>query len=163
MPISSDDMREIFRQTVVVRRPTYGIVTGYHELPYVCLGKSIESGTKTTRVKGKVHVSPRFVIRPSHFEPSYEEIFGEDNVDAELAGRVFGFMGFRDRPVECKSEYLEVRHLDASVDRVLSETMDELDRAEDITTGVIITPNARYYPVSVECFISSVLDDEFQD
>lgn len=163
MSITNDDIREIFRQTVVVRKPTYGIVSGYHELPYVCLGESIESGATTTRVKGKVHVSPRFVIRPPHLDPSYQEIFGEDNVDVELAGRVFGFLGFQNRPVECKSEYLEVKHLDASIDQLLKETMDELDKVEDITTGVIITPNARYYPVSVECFISSVLDDEFRD
>lgn len=159
--LSHDELRDIFQRTQVIRRPTYGIITGYHELPYICLGTSFETGHTTTQVRGKVQVSPRFLIRPSHLEPSYEEIFGEDNVDGALAGRMFGFLGFRGKPVECKSDYLELKHLDASVDRVLGETLDELERHEDITTGVIVTPNSRYYPVSVERFISSVLDDEF--
>lgn len=156
-----DEMREIYRQTQIIRRPTYGIISGYHDLPYVCLGTSVEPRHTTTQVKGKVHVSPRFIIRPSHLEPSYAEIFGEDNVDEALTGRLFGFLGFKGKPVECKSDHLEVKHLDASVDRVLSETLDELERQEDITTGVIITPNSRYYPVSIERFIASVLEDEF--
>lgn len=159
--LSNDEMRDIYQRTRIVRRPTYGIISGYHELPYVCLGTSFEPSRSTTHVRGKVHVSPRFLIRPAHLEPSYSEIFGEDNVDAALMGRVFGFLGFRGRPVECKSEHLELKHLDADVDRVLGEVLDELERYEDITTGVIITPNSRYYPVSVERFIATILEDEF--
>ena len=161
MALSSDEMRRVFNGTVIVRKPRYGIISGYHELPYVCLGTSVEPSHETTQVRGTVHVSPRFVIRPSGYEPSYDQIFGEDNVDAALAGRIFGFMGFRGKPVECKSEHLEVNYLQASVDTALAETLDSLDRYEDITTGVIITPESRYYPVSVERFISSILEDEF--
>ena len=162
MGLNAYEMRELFDQTVVIRQPRFGIVSGYHELPYVCLGQSVESGYSTTQVRGRVQVSPRFLIRPSQFEPNYEDIFGEDHVDSALVGRMFGVLGFRGRPVECKSEYLELKHLDAPVDRVLSETLDQLERNEDITTGVIISPDARYYLVSVERFISSVLEDEFQ-
>ena len=161
MSLSHDEMRRIFERTVVVRRPTFGIVSGYHELPYVCVGASFEPGRTTTKVSGKVHVSPRFIIRPEHYESSYAEIFGEDNVDMALAGRIFGFMGFRAKPVECKSEHLELNHLDVSVDRVLSETLEGLERNEDIITGVIITPDSRYYPVSLERFIATILEDEF--
>lgn len=161
MSLNHDEILDIFHQTVVVRRPRYGIVTGYHELPYICIGSSIEPGSATTLVKGKVRVSPRFVIRPSQYESSYEDIFGEENIDEGLTGRVFGFLGFRGKPVECTSEFLDVKHLDVSVDRQLDQTLDDLERHEDITTGVIITPNARYYPVSIERFISSILDDEF--
>ena len=151
----------MFERTTVVRRPTYGIVSGYHELPYVCLGASCEDGSSTTRVSGKVHVSPQFLIRPSHYASTYDEIFGSENVDQALAGRVFGVLGFRSKPVECKSEHLEVKHLNQSIDVTLSEVMDDLERREDITTGVVITPNSRYYLVSVERFISSILEDEF--
>ncbi len=161
MPLSPEEMRSIYKRTTIIRRPTYGIVSGYHELPYVCLGTSIEPRSETTEVRGKIQVSPRFIIRPSHCEPSYAEIFGEDNVDVALAGRLFGFMGFRGRPVECKSEHLAVSHRQGSVDHVLSETLDELERHEDITTGVIVTPDSRYYPVSLERFISTILEDEF--
>jgi len=161
MALSPEEMRSIFERTTVVRRPTYGIISGYHELPYVCLGESCEEGYKTTEVRGKVQVSPQFVIRPPHYEPTYGDIFGEENVDAGLAGRIFGFLGFRSKPVECKSDHIEVKHLGVPVDAALHDTMDALDRQEDITTGVIITPNSRYYVISLERFISSILDDEF--
>ncbi len=162
MALSPDEMRTIYQRTVIIKKPTYGIISGYHEIPYVCLGESLESGARTMRVRGKVQVSPRFVIRPSEYLPKYEEIFGEENVDVALAGRIFGFLGFAQRPIECKSEHLEVIHLPAAVEQVLSDSMDELERREDLTTGVIITPNSRYFPVSIERFIASVLDDEFQ-
>ncbi len=161
MPLSSDEMRDIYNRTVVVRRPTYGIVKGYHELPYICLGNPIESDAGSVQVRGKVHVSPRFVIRPRHYEHSYGEVFGEDNMDLGLSGRMFGFLGFRNKPVDCTSEHLDVRHMDATVDELLSRNLDELERREDITTGVIVTPESRYFQVSVERFIASILDDEF--
>jgi hypothetical protein len=159
--LSHDEMRAIYQGTRIIRRPTYGIISGYHELPYVCIGGSFEPRHATTRVRGRIHVSPRFLIRPAHLEPSYAEIFGRDNVDVELTGRIFGFLGFRGRPVEVKSEHLELQHMDAPVDSVLAETLDELERYEDITTGVIVTPDSRYYPVSLERFIAAILEDEF--
>ena len=88
MSLSADEMKRLFRRTVVVQKPTYGIISGYHELPYVCLGPNYDTATGTLRIKGKIQVSPRFVIRPEHLMPSYSEIFGEENVDMEIAGRV---------------------------------------------------------------------------
>lgn len=158
--LNPNRMREIFAMTRIVRKPTYGIVSGYHELPYVCLGESAGEERRTMRVQGRVHVSPRFIIRPEHLSPKYRDLFGED-VDDELAGRVFGFLGFRGKPVECASEHLEVRHLDMTVEEALEATLEERERMEDITLGVIVTPDARYFPISVERFISSVVDDEF--
>jgi hypothetical protein len=162
MPHNPEKMRDIFDRTVIVRRPTYGIVSGYHELPYVCLGTPLKGGAGSTEVKGTIQVSPRFVIRPAHYSPSYGEIFGEDNIDTSISGRIFGFLGFRDRPVECTSEHIEVRHFEATVDELLSRNLDDLERREDITTGVIITPESRYFPVSIERFIATILDDEFR-
>ncbi len=161
MGLSPDEMRSIFQRTTIIRRPTFGIVSGYHELPYVCLGRSCEQGYATTKVRGKVHVSPQFIIRPEQYAPTYGEVFGEENVDTALAGRIFGFLGFRSKPVECKSDHLDVSHLSVSVDRALAEALDELERREDITTGVIITPDSRYYVLSIERFISSIVEDEF--
>lgn len=162
MSPDAEELRDIYRRTVIVRRPTYGIVKGYHELPYICLGPPEEGDDGATRIRGKIQVSPRFVIRPSHLLPRYREIFGEDHVDLELAGRMFGFLGFPDRPVECSSEFLEVERLYVNVDEALSDSLDQLARHEDITTGVIVTPSTRFYPVSVERFIASILDDEFR-
>ncbi|MBI2424073.1 MAG: hypothetical protein HYV27_14680 [Candidatus Hydrogenedentes bacterium] len=161
MSSAADEMRRVYLRTVIVRKPTHGIVRRYHELPYFCLGESLESGFRTTCVRGKVQVSPQFLIRPGHYQPSYEEIFGEDSVDGALAGRVFGFLGFPGKPVQCSSEYLEVEHVKHSVDEVLSQKLDLLDRNEDIVTGIIITPNNQFYPISIERFIASILEDEF--
>jgi hypothetical protein len=154
-------MRAIFQQTRIVKKPTYGIVSGYHELPYVCLGESFDPDRATTAVRGKIQVSPRFIVRPEHLEPSYREIFGEDFLDAELAGRMFGFLGFKRRPVECTSEHLEVAHTDAPLQTAVDEELDGMARREDITTGLIVTPNSRYFQVSVERFITTILEDEF--
>lgn len=161
MSLSGEEMRELFEETEVVRRPRHGIVRGYHELPYVCLGRALDGGFETLRVKGTIKVSPRIVLRPEHLLPKYQDIFGEDNVDAELAGRMFGFVGFRHRPVECKSEDLSVENFTEPVEEMMRRELDHLERYEDITTGVIYTPNSRYYPVSVERFIATILEDEF--
>lgn len=161
MALDNEEIRDLYRRTQVVRRPTHGIVTGYHELPYVCLGPPIEASAQSTKVRGIIHVSPRFVLRPAHYEPSYREVFGEQNVDVAIAGRLFGFLGFRGRPVECTSDHLSVSQCNETVDRLLSKVLDDLERHEDITTGVIIAPDSRYYPVSVERFIAGVLQDEF--
>jgi hypothetical protein len=156
-------MRELYDNTQVLRRPTHGIITGYHELPYVCLGPDHDRGHGTLRVEGRIQVSPRFVIRPAHLNPSYAEIFGEDNVDAAICGRMFGFLGFRNRPVECKSEHLTVEHVPEGLEEAVNSLLDRLARYEDITTGVVVTPDSRYYPVSIERFIGTILDDEFRD
>lgn len=161
MSDSPDNLRELFHRTVIVRKPTYGIISGYHELPYICVGAAISPERGVLRVRGTIQVSPRFVIRPTHYSKSYGEIFGEDNVDMALAGRVFGFLGFPRHPVECSMEGLEIRTLPGTLDEAISASLDEMERQEDITTGVFITPDARYYPVSVEAFIASVLEDEF--
>ena len=161
MALSPKEMRDIFDRTVIVRKPTYGIIKGYHELPYICLGDSLEDNTGTMRVKGRVHVSPQFVIKPRHYQSNYADIFGEDEVDVAIAGRVFGFLGFPNKPVECALEYFELSHHPGTIDDLLHASLDELERMEDITTGVIITPLSRYYQISVERFISHILEDEF--
>lgn len=161
MSLSGPELRDLYRRTQIIRKPTYGIVSGYHELPYICLGGR-DDISGATEVRGKIHVSPRFVLRPKHLEPSYAEIFGDDNVDIEIAGRVFGFLGFPDNAIECRSEHLTVTQHDDPVEDVLGRCLDELERYENITTGVIVAPDSRYYPVSVERFIASILEDEFK-
>jgi hypothetical protein len=40
--------------------------------------------------------------------------------------------------------------------------MDELAMREIINTGVIMAPNVRFYPVSLDRFITEILDQEFR-
>ncbi len=160
MSLSREEIYRIFSETVIIKKPRYGIIKGYHELPYICLGDALEPRYGSLCVRGRIHVSPQFVIKPSYYKAKYSDLFGED-VNMEIAGRIFGFIGFPDKPVECKSEFLEVTHLEANIDTALANSLDELERKEDITTGIFITPDSRYYPISIERFITSILDDEF--
>ncbi|MFA7693408.1 MAG: hypothetical protein GX117_15155 [Candidatus Hydrogenedentes bacterium] len=162
MSLRPDEMRDIFERTIIVRRPTYGIVKGYHELPYICLGNPVDEKDGTLLVRGMIHVSPQFVIKPTHYHPKYGEIFGEDGVDKAISGRIFGFLGFPDKPVDCSLEQFEVAHVSGTLDDLLSRELDALERKEDITTGVIITPESRYYQISLERFIAHILEDEFR-
>ncbi len=161
MSLSPNEMRGIYEDTVIIKKPTFGIVSGYHELPYICVGRSSTLEGRALCVRGKVEVSPRFVVRPAQYAPRYEEVFGEENVDVALVGRVFGFMGFPRHQVECASEDLEIQQVEGTLDEVISRCLDDLARREDITTGVVMTPDSQYYPISIERFIASVLEDEF--
>lgn len=162
MALSSNEMRDIYDRTRIVRRPTYGIIKGYHELPYICLGKGLEGEKGTLRVRGRIHVSPQFVIKPKHYQSSYGDIFGEQEVDMAIAGRLFGFLGFPNKPVECSMDQFDVGHIADTLDEALGKSLDELERMEDITTGVIVTPESQYYQISIERFIAHIIEDEFR-
>ncbi|NLV44016.1 MAG: hypothetical protein GXY07_05910 [Candidatus Hydrogenedentes bacterium] len=162
MALHPREMRDIYERTIIVRKPTYGIIKGYHELPYICLGNPLENNEGALRVRGKIHVSPQFVIKPKHYHPNYGDVFGEDGVDVAIAGRMFGFLGFPNKPVECSMDHLEVAHVSGTLDDLLQDSLNELERMEDITTGVIITPESRYYQISLERFIAHILEDEFR-
>jgi len=41
--------------------------------------------------------------------------------------------------------------------------LEELTQREVINTGVILSPDIRFYPVSVDRFIREILDQEFRD
>ncbi|HQM99603.1 MAG TPA: hypothetical protein PLL36_00930 [Candidatus Hydrogenedentes bacterium] len=161
MELSRREMKDIFDRTIIVRRPTHGIIKGYHELPYICVGNALDQQAGSMRVRGKIQVSPQFVIKPKHYQSKYGEIFGEDGVDVALAGRIFGFLGFPEKPVECSMEQLELSHVPNTLDGLVNASLDELERKEDIKTGVIITPESRYYQISLERFIAHILEDEF--
>jgi len=65
--------------------------------------------------------------------------------------------------VSLESDDLKIQrqHRDAGshVERVL----EELSRREIIDTGVIVSPDARFYPVSLDRFIREILDQEFRE
>jgi hypothetical protein len=162
MSLDKRALRDIYDRTIILRSPTYGIIKGYHELPYICVGEALEDASGSMRVRGKIHVSPQFIIKPKHYSSSYSDIFGEDDVDTAIAGRMFGFLGFPNRPVECSSEHLELSHESCTVDEIVSKCVDELERTEDITTGLILAPESKYYQISIERFIAEILEDEFR-
>ncbi len=156
-----DLARHVFENTRILKRPTYGIVTGEHKVPYILVGESIKRVGHTFEARGKILVSPRMVWAPDFPTKTYEELFGDQDVPSNVMMRVFGFFSFRGEPVQIDSENLNSRELEMKLDQAQARILDELERKEDIETGVIASPDVRYFPVSIEKFIAAILKDEF--
>ncbi|GAB4330401.1 MAG: hypothetical protein Kow0099_00960 [Candidatus Abyssubacteria bacterium] len=154
--------REVFEETEIVKKPTTGFISGYHVLPYILLGRSTQYEGNVTEIRGRVSVSPKLVISPGHLGPTYGELFGTEGLDETIIGRIFAFPYLKKHPVSIESEELTVRTIEKGIDSALASVLDELERKEIINTGVIVSPNVRFYPVSIEKFILKILDREFE-
>ncbi len=78
-----------------------------------------------------------------------------------LVARVFSFR-YAPRLV-MESEELTITRADRDSETQLERVLDELSRREIVNTGVIVSPDPRFYPVSVDRFIREILDLEFRD
>ena len=165
MPNAWDDpewLRHVFDETRVVRKPLSGIITGYHVLPYILVGSEHDQPGHSVEVRGRIKVSPRLVIAPGRDGPTYGELFGDrDLMHQTLIARVFSFQ-YASR-VQLESEDLNIRRQDRDPERHLERILDELAQREIINTGVIVSPDARFYPVSLDRFIREILDQEFRE
>ena len=165
MPNAWDDpewLRHVFDETRVVRRPMTGIITGYHVLPYILVGSEHDQPGHSVEVRGRIKVSPRLVIAPGRDGPTYGELFGDrELMHQTLIARVFSFQ-YASR-VQLESEDLNIRRQDRDPERHLERVLDELTQREIINTGVIVSPDARFYPVSLDRFIREILDQEFRE
>src|SRR6266403_2104074 len=56
----------------------------------------------------------------------------------------------------------EQPHRSVEIRGQIERAMDELAMREVINTGVIMAPNVRFYPVSLDRFITEILDQEFR-
>ncbi len=155
-------LRHVFDDTRVVRKPITGIIAGYHVLPYILVGPEAERPNRAVEVRGRIRVSPRLVLRPGSDGPTYGEVFGEREImDRTLVARVFSF---RYAPrVTVENEDLRIQRQDHDASTHLEQVMEDLTRREIINTGVILSPDARFYPVSLDRFIREILDQEFRD
>ncbi|HXH82677.1 MAG TPA: hypothetical protein VNN07_07085 [Candidatus Tectomicrobia bacterium] len=153
-------LAQVFAETRIVRRPLTGIIAGYHVLPYVLVGpRPDEPGA--VEVRGRIKVSPRLVIAAGGEGPTYGELFGErELMDRRIVARVFSFR-YASR-LSLESEDLAIRRHDRDPARHLERVLDDLARREVIDTGVILSPDARLYPVSIDRFIREILDEEFR-
>jgi len=114
-------------------------------------------------VRGRIKVSPRLVVAPGGRDgPTYGEIFGETELmDRRLVARVFSFR-YASR-VALESEDLKIRRQERDPQDHLERVLEELTQREVINTGVIVSPDVRFYPVSLDRFIREILDAEFRD
>lgn len=153
-------LRSVFADTRVVRRPLIGIIAGYHVLPYVLVGPEPDGPARTVEIRGRIRVSPRLVITPGREGPTYGELFGErELMDRRIVARVFSFR-YAAR-MQLESEDLTIRRHAQDPERHVDRVMEDLARREVIDTAVIASPDARFYPVSLDRFIREILDQEF--
>ena len=160
MPLDPEYFQSLYDETRIIRRPTLGIHSGYHNLEYILLGESEVPGFRTTEIRGKILVSPKIIVRPGDATPTYGEVFDADSMADAIVGRMFAFK-YRRNPVELQQDDFSRREFEVGLSDMVNRVLDELERREIITMGVIHTPKIEYYPVSLDKFITSVLDQEF--
>lgn len=155
-------LKSIFEQTQVLRKPLTGIIAGYHILPYILVGPQEDREQRSVEIRGKIRVSPRLILSPSHRGQTYGELFDDPEVmDRALVARVFSFLYTSRQQVQLQSEDLKIVKSDQDPRAQLNRALDELMRQEVINTGVIFCPRVRFYPVSIDRFLTEILNEEF--
>jgi hypothetical protein len=158
----SELLRSVFDRTEVLRKPLSGIIAGHHVLPYVLVGPKHDHPSHSVEVRGRIRVSPRLVWAVGSDGPTYGDVFREaELMHRALVARMFSFR--YSRKVFVESEDLRIQPQERDVQAHLERVMDELVRREVINTGVIVSPDVRYYPVSIDRFIREILDQEFRE
>lgn len=156
-------LKSIFEQTQVLRKPLTGIIAGYHILPYILVGPQEDREQRSVEIRGKIRVSPRLILSPSHRGQTYGELFDDPEVmDRALVARVFSFLYTSRQQVQLQSEDLKIVKSDQDPRAQLNRALDELMRQEVINTGVIFCPRVRFYPVSIDRFLTEILNEEFR-
>ncbi len=159
---SNDHIQSIFNRTDVLRKPITGIVSGYHQLSYILVAPDDQDTSKCLELKGKINVSPKFIISPSSMGETFGDVFDPETFDSELQGRLFSFAYSKRRNLKVENDYLTINHVDKDAEHYLSEIGDKLSMQENITTALIYCPEYNYYPVSLDRFINEILDREFK-
>lgn len=161
-------LKRIYALTAVKRVPITGIVSGYHTLPFTLVGPNDEKDDGSERpgslkLTGKISVSPKLVVSISPDDERFAEIFPEAEpfMDRSIVSRVFSFSAGYRRNHRIRNEHLVVEDFPEPDQELLEKVLNEIARAEVINMGVIWCPQPRFYPISLERFIASVLDREF--
>lgn len=158
-----EQFKSIFEGTRVLRKPLRGIIAGYHVLPYILVGPQEEQQQRSVEIRGKIRVSPRLVLAPGHHGQTYGEVFPDPEVmDQALVARVFSFLYASRHQVTLEHEDLKITRSDRNPETEIHRALDELMRREVIDTGVILCPRVRFYPVSIDRFITEILEEEFR-
>jgi hypothetical protein len=162
-PYDPELLRSLFDQTRVLRKPLRGIIAGYHVLPYVLVGPREDQSQRSVEIRGKIRVSPRLILAPGHHGQTYGELFHDPEVmDQALVARVFSFLYSSRHHVTLEHDDLKITRSDRDPQAQIERVLDELMRREVIDTGVILCPRVRFYPVSIDRFITEILNEEFR-
>ena len=75
---------------------------------------------------------------------------------------MFSFVYSTRHQVTLESEDLRISRAERAPQEQIERALDELAQREVINTGVILAPDVRFYPVSLDRFITEILDQEFR-
>jgi hypothetical protein len=154
-------LRHVFEATQILRKPMSGIIAGYHVLPYVLVGPQEQRPNHSIEIRGKIKVSPRLVVAPGRAGQTYGDLFKESDVmDQTLVARVFSFMSSNRHQVTLEGDDLSIQRSVRNPQAQVERALDELTQREVINTGVILSPDVRFYPVSIDRFITEILAQE---
>ncbi len=155
-------MREVYFHTKIIRKPISGIVSGYHDLPYIMVAPSDENPSHCVEVNGRIAVSPKFIISASALQESFGEVFDPETFDKDIEGRLFSFAYSNNRNLKVESKHFGIQHFEENADDHINRVQDVLMQQENTRTGLVSSPNFRYYPVSLDRFINEILEREFR-
>jgi len=158
----NETLKEVYYKTEILRKPISGIVSGYHELPYILITPRDENRALTIEVNGKINVSPKFVISPHALQATFGEIFDPETFNQDLQGRVFSFAYAGNRQLSIENEYFRMEIFEERPEEHLDRVNDMLMSEENTRTGLIFGPRFRYYPVSIDRYISEIIEREFR-
>jgi hypothetical protein len=161
-PDKNELMRETYFQTNILRKPISGILSGYHELPYILVAPNDENPAHTVEINGKINVSPKFILTAQHLQETFGDVFDPETFDQELTGRLFSFAYAPHKKLKIESEYFTLHNYEEKPDEHLNRVHDQLMSQENTRTGLIFSPRFQYYPVSMDKFISEIVDREFR-
>ncbi len=155
-------LKEIFNATKVIRKPVTGIISDYHELPYILITPGKGGNSESLKITGKIKVSPKFVLSASSIQESFGEVFDPETFDSDIEGRLFSFAYSNKRNLKVESEDFQVEESSVNSDTLLDKVHDNLMQKEDISTALISGPEFDFYPVSLDRFINEILSREFR-
>ncbi|MBD3420923.1 MAG: hypothetical protein GF398_12455 [Chitinivibrionales bacterium] len=154
--------RKAYEETQIVRKPLTGIVSGYHELPYILVAPEEENAHFATEISGKISASPKFVISPDTLGETFGDVFDAETFDENIEGRLFTFAYGNRKNLKIHSDYLTISNVDAKPQEHIKSVEDKLMSQEDISTALIFGPVFKLYPISLDRFLNEIIDREFR-
>lgn len=165
-----DRLKHIYKSTDIRRLPMTGIVAGYHALPFTLIGPNDEGDDSSDKspgslkLTGKIMVGPKLILSLAPGDERFADMFPEAEpfMDRSIVSRLFTFSTAYRKNYRIRNEHLSVEEFPDGDKELTEKVLNELSRAEIIDMGVIWCPQPRFYPISLERFIASVLDREFR-
>jgi hypothetical protein len=126
------------------------------------VGPDEEAHQRSIEIRGTIRVSPRLIISPRHLGQTYGELFNDPELmDKALVGRLFSFLYAARHNIQLQSDDLKISKVEQDPHSQIEQALDGLMREEILNTGLIFSPDVKFYPVSIERFITEILDREF--